>query len=87
MRWLMKFNYPKYPKMVVDYTNRHLNYNIQMGKVEEEVNEGRAVLIRPSISIPVKRFSGDPENLEKLYHLGYQDMENQKEEIFALLNK
>lgn len=87
MRWFMKVNYPKYPKMVIDYTNRHLNYNRQMAKVKEEVEAKRAVLIRPSVSIPVKRFSGDPENLEKLYHLGYQDMEAKKEEIFALIRQ
>ena len=87
MRWLMKFNYPKYPKMVHDYTHRHENYNRQMGLIADEVEKGKAVLIRPSMSIPVKRFSGDPENLEKLYQLGYQDMENKKDEIFKLIGK
>ena len=84
MRWLMKFNYPHYPKMVYDYTHRHENYKKQMARIEEEVKAGRSVLIRPSKSIPVKRFSGDPENLKKLYELGYQDMEAHREAIFAL---
>lgn len=87
MRWLMKFNYPKYPKMVHDYTHRHESYNIQMTKIEEEVKAGRSVLIRPSKTIPVKRFSGDPENLKKLYELGYQDMEAKKEELHAMMAK
>lgn len=87
MRWMMKFNYPKYPKMVYDYTHRHENYAIQMKKVSDEVEAKKAVLIRPSKTIPVKRFSGDPENLQKLYDLGYADMEAKKEEILNLIQQ
>lgn len=87
MRWFMKANYPKHDKMVHDYTHRHENYNRQMAIIADEVEKGKAILIRPSMSIPVKRFSGDPENLQKLYELGYQDMENQKEEIFKLIGR
>lgn len=85
MQWLMKFNYRKFPQMVYDYTHRHENYNAQMEKIEKEVEAGRCVLIRPSETIPVKRFSGDPDNLEKLYHLGYADMEKRKAEILSLV--
>ncbi len=87
MKWFMKANYPKHDKMVYDYTHRHENYNRQMALIADEVEKGKAVLIRPSQTIPVKRFSGDPENLQKLYELGYQDMENQKEEIFKLIGR
>lgn len=87
MQKLMKFNYPKYKKMVTDYTHRHESYNKQMELIEEKVNEGNCLLIRPSQDIPVKRFSGDPENLKKLYELGYQDMENQKEIILQFMQK
>ncbi len=85
MRWFMKFNYPKYPEMVNNYINRHESYNFQMNKIDEEIENGRCILIRPSLNIPVKRFSGDPENLKKLYELGYQDMENRKEEILKFI--
>ena len=87
MKWFMKANYPKHDKMVYDYTHRHENYNRQMALIADEVEKGKAVLIRPSQTIPVKRFSGDPENLQKLYELGYQDMESQKEEIFKLIGR
>ena len=87
MRWFMKFNYPKHPKMVYDYTHRHENYNRQMALIADEVEKGKAVLIRPSQTIDVKRFSGDPENLKKLFDLGLQDMENKKEEIFKLIGR
>lgn len=87
MRWFMKFNYPKHPKMVHDYTHRHENYNRQMSIIADEVEKGKAVLIRPSQTIPVKRFSGDPENLQRLYELGMADMEAKKEEIFKLIGR
>jgi len=87
MRWFMKFNYPKHPKMVHDYTHRHENYNRQMGIIADEVSKGKAVLIRPSQTIDVKRFSGDPENLQRLYELGLHDMESRKEEIFKLIGR
>lgn len=87
MQHLMKFNYPKYKKMVYDYTHRHESYNQQMELIEEKVKENKCLLIRPSQNIPVKRFSGDPENLKKLYELGYEDMENQKEEILKFMQK
>ncbi|MFI3284232.1 MAG: patatin family protein [Erysipelotrichaceae bacterium] len=87
MRKLMAFNYPNYPKMVEDYTHRHESYNAQMELIENKVQDGSCYLMRPSIDIPVKRFSGDPENLKALYKLGYEDMENQKEEILNFMNK
>lgn len=87
MQKLMAFNYPKYKKMVYDYTHRHESYNRQMKLIEENVDKGTCLLIRPSETIPVKRFSGDPENLKRLYELGYQDMETRKEEIVEFMKK
>lgn len=87
MQKLMAFNYPKYPKMVHDYTHRHEAYNKQMELIEKQVEENKCILVRPSVTIPVKRFSGDPENLKALYELGYQDMETRKEEILKFIAK
>ncbi|MFV0479372.1 MAG: patatin family protein [Anaerorhabdus sp.] len=87
MQSLMKFNYPKYPKLVKHYTSRHESYNRQMDLIQSLVQKEEALLVRPSQTIPVKRFSGDPENLEKLYQLGYSDMENRKEEILNFIKR
>ncbi len=84
---LMKMNYPKYPKLVEHYANRHLSYNRQMEIIEEGCKNNTCYLVRPSETIDVKRFSGDSENLAKLYDLGYADMENNKEDILLFLNK
>ena len=86
MRYLMKFNYAKYPLMVKQYANRHLQYDKEIKKVYQEKEKGNAYIIRPSEKINVKRFSGDQENLKKLFYLGYSDMDNKKEEIIKFIN-
>ncbi len=87
MRWFMNVNYPKYPKMVNDYIHRHEQYERQMAIIDQQVETQQAFLVRPSQEIPVKRFSGDPENLKRLFELGYADMESRKEELLAFMNK
>ena len=82
---LMKMMYPKYPKMVEDYSIRHLNYYKQIAIIKEQVEKGNAVHVLPSRDFPVSRFHGDPEVTKVLYKLGYDDMEARKDEIFALL--
>ncbi len=85
MRWFMNFNYPNYPKLVEQYSNRHEAYNKQMAAIEQGVKDNNTFLLRPSSDIPVKRFSGDPENLKKLFELGYKDMEDRKAEILSFI--
>ena len=84
---MMKMFYHNYPKMVEDYSIRHLNYNKQMDLIYKLVDEGNAMLFRPSSTLQVARFSGNTPELQELYDLGYQDMENRKEELFRFLGK
>lgn len=85
IKTLMKLNYRKYPSVAKDYAVRHLNYQKQIDLVKSLQAENKALLLYPSRNIPVKRLTGDKENLLKLYALGRQDMEIRKEEIFKLL--
>lgn len=87
LRTIMKLFFLKQPKVGEIYTIRHINYEKQMNQVYDLEKEGKALLVRPSKTIPVARFKGDRENLEKLYQLGYQDMEDRKEEILKFLEK
>lgn len=82
---LMGLLYPKYPSIRRDYRVRHLNYYKQIKLVNRMVEAGKAIHIYPSASVKVSRFKGDPEKCEILYQLGYQDMENRKDEILAFL--
>ncbi len=84
--FLMKLIYRKYPAIRRDYKVRHLNYYKQMGIIEDLVEKKDAVLVRPSRSINISRFKGNPKDLDELYRLGYQDMEDKKEEIYSFLH-
>ena len=83
--FMMRRLYKDCPQIVKDYKVRHLNYNRQVAIINSLVEEGRAVHILPSKTIKVSRFKGDPDACEALYRLGYQDMEERKEEILRFL--
>ena len=85
MKTAMKQVYRQYPQVGKDYAIRHLNYYKQIEIINHLVEDGDAVHIMPSQSIKVSRFHGDTENCQKLYDLGYADMEERKEEIFNLM--
>lgn len=82
---LMRLVYPKYPAVLRDYKVRHLNYYKQIDLINRLVDEGNAVMMYPSRTIKVSRWKGDPEKCRELFKLGYQDMEDRKEEVFRVL--
>ena len=47
--------------------------------------EGKGILIRPTKDCGVKRFSGSEAQLEEMFQLGWQDMEDRREEILSFL--
>jgi len=85
LKTLFRIVYHKYPILRKTLANRHINYNNQMEEIEKLVNNGDAILIRPSDSCGVGRFSGSKESMEKLFNVGYQDMENRKDEILNFI--
>lgn len=82
---LMKIVYRECPQVAKDYKVRDKNYYAQRKIIDDMVEEGNAVNIYPSQTLKVSRWKGDPESCEKLYNLGYTDMEARKEEIYKLL--
>lgn len=82
---LMKIVYKECPQVAKDYKVRDKNYYAQRKIIDDMVEEGKAVNIYPSQTLKVSRWKGDPESCEKLYSLGYTDMEARKEEIYKLL--
>lgn len=83
----MKMCYKKYPKIVDNYKIRHIRYYEQVGIIDELCKEGKAINILPSKSVKMGRFKGSAENCDVLYKLGYQDMEDRKEEIYHFLGR
>lgn len=81
---IMRLLYHKWPHMAADYRIRHQNYYKQIEEVEKLENEDKALYIFPSKTSNVSRLGGSQAELEELYKLGYEDMENQKEKILEL---
>ena len=50
--------------------------------VQDLEKQGKALLIRPSKDCGVTRLSGSYEQLEELFNLGYQDMEDRREDLY-----
>ncbi|NCB32829.1 MAG: patatin family protein [Erysipelotrichia bacterium] len=85
VRCMIRHIYKQYPQVYQDYSIRQLNYYKQIGIIELLEKEKKAMTIRPSASIPISRFRGDKENCQKLYDLGYQDMETKRDDIMRFL--
>ena len=73
--------------MLATLDNRVETYYHEMQMVYDGEKQGDTILIRPSKDCGVGRFSGSTSQLEEMYQLGYQDMEDKREEIFAFLQK
>ncbi|MBR2727900.1 MAG: patatin family protein [Solobacterium sp.] len=87
LKMMMKNLYAQCPQIYEDYCVRHENYYKQMDLIDSLVDEGKAVLMRPTRTIEVSRFKGDPVKCRELYELGYQDAERRRGEILAFLNR
>lgn len=82
---MMKVIYKDYPQVAADYAVRHINYYKQIQLIEELEGKGQAMMIRPSRTVAVNRWKGEPDKLKELYELGIRDMEDRKEEIIRFL--
>ena len=58
-----------------------------MDSVYQLEEQGNAILIRPSRDCGVKRFSGTVEQMEELFKLGWQDMEDRKDDLVKFLSE
>lgn len=87
IRFLMKRIYKEYPQVELDYQVRHINYYKQITMIKDMVAAGKAFLMYPSETVKVSRFKGDTAKCEKLYEIGYHDMEMRKDEILAFMKK
>ena len=84
---ISKIMYHKYPQVAKDYAVRQDNYYKQTGIVQDLVRQGNAINVFPTETIHVNRFKGDRPNAQRLYDLGYADMEARKEEILTFVGK
>ena len=70
---LARMVYKKQPHVAEDLKVRHLNYQKQWGMVKELQEQGKAIILRPSMDMGISRYTTDKEKLNKWYDLGYSD--------------
>lgn len=71
----------KYPKLADVLKNRHIKYNEQLDYCNELEASGKAMIIRPSISMNINRFERDINKLRAIYQNGYDLIVKDKERI------
>ena len=84
---LFKLRYGKYPKIAKVMNERHIRYNQQVQKVEQDVKEGKAFIIRPAESLNIGRVEKDPEELRRVYEIGRQTALKQLDAIREFLTE
>lgn len=83
--WILKnLIYRKYKQLTWDLSNRHNAYNQQMQLVKQLVANNKAINLFPESDCNVSRYSGNIDNLTKLYQHGYDTCLNSLKSISDL---
>lgn len=85
LQLVLDMMYLRYPKMRKEFRLRTGVYYQEKAQAEAMEAENKAMFLRPSKDLGVKRFSGDSVQLQALYDLAYQDMEAKKEAILKFI--
>ena len=78
--------YHPYQQLRQDMKRRTPIYYEEMDLVKNLCDKKEAILLRPTQNLGVSRFKGNHEQLDALFKLGYQDLEDRKEEILDFLH-
>lgn len=86
-RSVYKRMYRDYPKFVEALDHRHEQYNQTLSFLKELEQEGKAIVIAPKSPLPVSRFEKNPEQMKKVWEIGYNDMKEQIKKAWELCEK
>jgi predicted patatin/cPLA2 family phospholipase len=67
---LMRIALRKYPEMIAAMDRRHVMYNRQLEYVAQAESEGRCLVIRPDVQIPIGHISHDAGEMRQVYEMG-----------------
>ena len=65
--------YRRYPKLVERLTNRYVDYNRAVEDVIRLNEQGEIFVIRPSVTLPIRRIEKDVAKVQAMYDLGVRD--------------
>lgn len=69
---LMRLSLRHYPNMIEALDKRHIMYNRQLAYVEEAEAQQRSLVIRPATKIPIGHISHNPQEMKRVYDMGYE---------------
>lgn len=78
--------YHKYPQFANAILNRPDVYNENRQEVFHYENEGKAFVFAPSEPLLAKRTESNPEDIKRIYNMGYRDFRKQLPKLREFLN-
>ena len=79
--------YRRYPKLVERLTNRYADYNRAVEDVIRLNEQGEIFVIRPSVTLPIRRIEKDVSKVQAMYDLGVRDGQDIMPALKAYLTK
>jgi len=77
--------YRRYPKLVERLTNRYADYNRTVEDIIRLNEQGKIFVIRPSITLPIRRIEKDVHKIQAMYDLGVSDAQYVMKDLKAYL--
>lgn len=75
----------KYPNLANVLKERYIKYNQQLDYCKELEDNGKAIIIRPTISMDISRFERDKNKLKAIYQNGYDLIIMDKDKVLNYL--
>jgi predicted patatin/cPLA2 family phospholipase len=82
---LMKLKYRRYPKLVQAMESRYRKYNQTLQDIARREQEGKLLVFRPEMPLPVSRTENDPAKLRQTYEIGRQTALARMDEVKQFL--
>jgi predicted patatin/cPLA2 family phospholipase len=82
---LMKLKYRRYPKLVQAMESRYRKYNQTLQDIARREQEGKLLVFRPEMPLPVSRTENDPAKLRQTYEIGRQTALSRMDEVKQFL--
>ena len=84
---LPKLFYRRYKAFSGALLNRHTSYNRTVERILELEKEGRIFVIRPAQPLNIGRMEKDPENVQRVYDIGYADGKKYLQDMLTWMQK
>lgn len=86
-RFLSSIFYRKQPEFSATLKHRHVSYNENMKYIAQSEKEGKIFVVRPKEALNIGRLENNPEKMQEIYDVGYQDGLRVIENIKAFLEE